>query len=64
MAEKLLKVYQFVTEKEGLAGKIKLAQVTKIPAVQAAVMHDTPELLEQFRRAAAEITGRAMKIEE
>ena len=57
MAEKLLRYYKYMQDKEGFSGKVKLAQLTHIPSVQAAVEPDTPEVIERFKEAIKKITG-------
>ena len=44
MAEKLSLYYKYIQDKEGFSGKVKLAQLTHIPSVQAAVEPDTSEV--------------------
>ena len=58
MAEKLLKYYQYIQDKEGFSGRIRLAQLTHIPSVQAAVEPDTPQIIERFKEAIETITGK------
>ena len=58
MAEKLLRYYEYIQEKEGFVGKVRLAQLTRIPSVQAAVELDTPEMIERFQKAIEAITGK------
>ena len=58
MAEKLLQYYKYIQEKEGFAGKVRLAQLTHIPSVQAAVEPDTPQMIERFKKAIEAITGK------
>jgi hypothetical protein len=50
MAEKLLQYYKYIQDNEGFSGKVKLAQLTHIPSVRAAVGPDTPEVIERFKR--------------
>ena len=57
MAEKLLQYYKYIQDREGFSGKVKLAQLTRIPSVQAAVEPDTPEVIERFKKAIERITG-------
>jgi len=57
MAEELLRYYKYIQDKEGFSGKVKLAQLTHIPSVQAAVEPDTPEVIERFKKAIEKITG-------
>jgi hypothetical protein len=58
VAEKLTQYYNYIQEKEGFAGKVKLAQLTHIPSVQAAVEPDTPQMIERFKKAIERITGK------
>ena len=58
MADKLMKYYQYVDQEAGMAGKIKLAQMTKTPSTKAATQPDTPEILLQFKEAISKITGK------
>jgi hypothetical protein len=57
MAEKLLKYYKHVQDKLGLAGKIELAKVTKLPSTVAALEPDTPEIIQRFKAAVEKITN-------
>jgi len=58
MGERLMRYYQYVAEEAGMKGKFKLAQLTKIPAIHAATMNDTPEVLRRFANAVKEVTGK------
>ena len=51
MAEKLLQYYKYISDFEGFGGKIKLAQLTKVPSVKAAMEPDSPDNLRIFREA-------------
>ena len=55
MGKRLLQYYQFVGEKAGLDGKVKLAKSTKISLTQAARAPDNIVNLELFRTAVADI---------
>ncbi len=57
MAEKLLKLYKFVSDNGGLTSKVKLAQLTKISSTVAATAPDSPENITMFKKAIKEITG-------
>jgi hypothetical protein len=57
MGDKILLYYKYIFEKAGSEGKIRLAQMTHVPSVIAAMEPDTPELIERFREAIEEITG-------
>ncbi len=58
MGELLLKYYKYISDEEGLQGKVKLAQMTKVPSVKAAMAPDDAANIENFRKAIAEITGK------
>lgn len=58
MAEKLIKYYIYITEQKGSAGKAKLAMITKIPILKAAVVPDSKENIEKFKKAVETITGK------
>lgn len=57
MAERLLQYYKYVADKKGISGKMKLAQLTNVPSVVAAIEPDSAELLRTFHDAAMKITG-------
>ncbi|MBN2529624.1 MAG: hypothetical protein JXR76_24760 [Deltaproteobacteria bacterium] len=57
MGERLMKYYNYVGEKAGLAGKMKLARITKIPSTEAAMEKDSAQNIELFRRAVESILG-------
>ncbi|MGO9209859.1 MAG: hypothetical protein ACLPXM_18600 [Terriglobales bacterium] len=58
MAGKLMKYYEYICEQSGFTGKVKLAQLTKLPSTRAAVVPDTPEVLAQFQEAVKQLTGK------
>jgi len=58
MAEQLMKYYQFVGDQAGLSGKVKLAQLTRVPSAKAALEPENPEVIARFRAAIKEITGK------
>ena len=60
MAEKLLRYYNYITEQQGMEGKILLAKETKIPSVKAAIAPDSPENIRIFLDAIKKITGKAV----
>ena len=62
MAERLLKYYKLVAEEKGLAGKVELAKMTKVPSNQAAMVPDSPENLKMFMEAVKKVTGKAAPI--
>ncbi len=58
MAEKLLRYYKYLSETNGLAGRIKLAVETKITSIAAALEPDSPENITKFKKAVEKITGK------
>jgi hypothetical protein len=58
MAEKLMKYYKYASDEVGLQGRMKLAQLTKTPSTKAAIDPDSPETIQKFMDAIAEITGK------
>jgi hypothetical protein len=58
MGLKLVQYYDFVESVAGREAKVKLAQMTCVPSVIAKGKPDDPALLERFRKAIREITGR------
>jgi len=58
MAEKLLQYYKYIQDNAGFSGRVKLAQLTHVPSVQATVEPDTPEVIERFKKAIEKITGK------
>ncbi len=60
MAEKLVRIYEIVTEQAGLPGRMELARKTGYSMVQAAAIKDTEELLSQFKSVASAILGKGI----
>jgi len=60
MGEKILKYFNYMGNLEGFKGKIRLSQKIKIPVTQAAMMPDTLEYIEIFKKAIEELTGKPM----
>ncbi len=57
MGKKLLRYYDYLEEKLGREGKVRLAQATHIPSVLADAAEDSEENLRVFREAILKITG-------
>ncbi len=55
MGEKLVRIYEIVTEKIGLKGRLELASKTGISMSQAAEIDDTEELINKFKYAASDV---------
>lgn len=57
MGKKLVQYYQFVEEKAGLVGKVRLAMMTGIPSQAARFTPDSPENLLKFKEMLKDILG-------
>jgi hypothetical protein len=51
-------IYQTIEDKAGIAGRIKLAQITGISQQQAVTMRDKAGLIKRCKKAATEILGK------
>ncbi len=60
MAERLVRIYEIVTEQAGLPGRMELARKTGLTMVQAAEAKDTEELLSKFKAVASDIIGKGI----
>lgn len=58
MGEVLIKYYNYIKSGHGMNGQIKLATATKVPSTKAAIVPDTPENIELFKKVVKEITGK------
>jgi hypothetical protein len=63
MGERLIRIYEIVTEKIGLQGRLELASRTGISMTEAARIKDTEELIEKFKKEAGDIYEKFMKKE-
>jgi hypothetical protein len=57
MGKKLEGYYDYIEEKMGREGKVKLARLTHTPSVIVGGMPDDAETVAQFREAIKELTG-------
>ena len=57
MGEKLVRYYDFVKERTGAKGTMRLALMTMVPSKKAQETADDPETLAKFRDAIKQITG-------
>lgn len=55
VGEKLVRIYELVTEKIGLKGRLELAVRTGISLSQAVEVDDSDELIHKFKHAANDI---------
>ncbi len=55
VGEKLVRIYELVTEKTGLHGRLELAVKTGISMSKAVEVEDTEELVHRFKNAASDV---------
>lgn len=58
MGDKLVKVYEAIGEEGGNKAKMRLAMKTGIPENKAAGEEDAPDVVEKFKAAFKDITGK------
>ncbi len=58
MGEKLVRIFEIVTEQAGLSGRLELANRTGITMKQAIAMKDTDDLLNRLKAAAGDILNK------
>ncbi len=63
MGEKLVKIFDIVTNKAGYEGRIELAEKTGVSRKKAEELEDSPELIEKFKRIASQILGEEISID-
>ena len=56
MGERLLRYYKYIGDTHGLDGKRQLAFATGVPSIVAGTEPDSPERLQEFKKAVEEIT--------
>jgi hypothetical protein len=61
MGEKLVRIFEIVTEKIGLKGRFELANKTGVSMNQAINVEDTEELINIFKQAANDIYENSQK---
>lgn len=57
MGDKLSQYYDFVKQRLGMDGQMRLAMKTGMTSMAAKNKPDTPELIAKFKEAIKEITG-------
>ncbi len=60
MGEKMVRIFEIVSEQSGLKGRLELASKTGITMSQAAEMKDTDELINKLKTAASEILDKSL----
>ncbi|MBF0543260.1 MAG: hypothetical protein HQM08_02445 [Candidatus Riflebacteria bacterium] len=58
MGEKILKYYEFAQREGGIQAKMRLAIKTTLSSDRALFAPDSPEILDKFKVAVKEITGK------
>ena len=58
MAQKLVKLYEFVEANGGATARMRVAMKTLVPSSKAAQTPEPPELIAKFRAAIKEVTGK------
>lgn len=61
MGQKLIHIYEIVTEKMGLQGRLEFARRTGITMNEAARITDTEELVQRFKQEAVYIYEKMTK---
>lgn len=62
MGQKLIQIYEAIAKEGSIKAKMDLAVKTKLPSTKAATETDTPQKIEEFRRAYKEITGKSCPV--
>jgi hypothetical protein len=57
MGEKLLAIFDLVTQKAGTNARMQLAERTGVSRIKAAEMEDTDTILKQFKAEASQLIG-------
>lgn len=57
MGAKMAKIFDIVSDKKGLAGRMKLAEVTGVSKAAASQMDDKPDILNKIKEEASLILG-------
>ncbi len=60
MGEKLVRIFEIVTEQAGFKGRLTLASKTGISLNQASEMKDTEEMINKLKAAASEILNKSI----
>jgi hypothetical protein len=60
MGEKLVRIFEIVTEQAGFKGRLELANKTGMSMAQAAEMKDTDELVKKLKAAASDIIDKGL----
>lgn len=58
MGEKLVRIFEIVTEQSGLKGRMELATRTGISLIQAAQIKDTDEIVKKMKETASSILNK------
>ena len=58
MGARLIRYYIYIGDERGIDGKVRLAHLTRIPAIKAATEPDSREVVELFMEKVKELTGK------
>jgi hypothetical protein len=58
MGEIMLKYFKYVGDEAGVEGRMKMSQLTKTNSIRAATAEDTQEIIDVFKKAVQQITGK------
>jgi len=58
MGQKLVKYYEFAAKNGGLPVQMRIAMATGVTSANAATVPDTPDVIEKFKNAIKQITGK------
>ena len=58
MGEKLVRIFEIVTEQTGLKGRLELASKTGISMKEAMVLRDTEEIISKLKAVANDIINK------
>ena len=61
MGEKLVRIFEIVTERAGYKGRLELANKSGMTMTQAAGMQDTDELVKKLKATASEIIDKGLQ---
>jgi hypothetical protein len=60
MGEKLVRIFEIVTEQAGFKGRLELASKAGMTMAQATEMKDTEELVKKLKAAASDIIDKGL----
>ena len=58
MGARLIRYYIYIGDERGIEGKVRLAHLTRTPAIEAATAPDSRQAVELFMEKVEELTGK------